>query len=263
MRITLNGLGLFLGLFAPVLIAAASPAQSWQSTRNQTLQPEAEQLLALANRARAAHGAGPLHWDPALAAAARQHCLRMVAEGPISHRYGGEEDLTERAGHAGAHFSLIEENVAIGPSAAAIHDEWMHSPGHRTNLLNPEVDRVGLAVVAARGVLYAAADYARAVPVLSQAQVEAEVAKLVRVRGVAVSHDPTTARVYCTQSSGSMGGNRPSFLMRWQDADLTHLPEQLVDRLGTGQYRRAAVGSCPAQDVEGSFTAYRVAVLLF
>ena len=32
-------------------------------------------------------------------------------------------------------------------------------PGHRTNLLNPEVDRVGVAVVATRGVLYAVADY--------------------------------------------------------------------------------------------------------
>ena len=109
-------------------------------------------------------GAGPLQWDPALAEAARQHCLRMAAEGPISHRYGGEPDLTERAGQAGAHFSLIEENVAIGPSPAAIHDEWMHSPGHRTNLLNPQVDRVGMAVVASRGVLYAVADYAKAVP---------------------------------------------------------------------------------------------------
>ena len=67
----------------------------------------------------------------------------------------------ERAGQAGAHFSLIEENVAVGPTPAAIHDGWMHSPGHRTNLLNPEVDRVGIAVVASRGELYAVADYAR------------------------------------------------------------------------------------------------------
>jgi uncharacterized protein YkwD len=50
-----------------------------------------------------------------LAAAARRHCLRMAAEGPISHRYEGEPDLSERAAQAGAHFSLIEENVAVGP----------------------------------------------------------------------------------------------------------------------------------------------------
>jgi hypothetical protein len=187
----------------------------------------------------------------------------MAAEGPISHRYDGEDDLSERAGHAGAHFSLIEENVAIGPTPAAIHEEWMHSPGHRTNLLNPEVDRVGLAVVAARGVLYAAADYARAVPVLSQAQVEDAVASMVRVSGVAILRDHATAREYCEQSSRTRGSGQPSFLMRWQDADLSRLPQPLMDRLGSGRYRRAAVGSCPAQNVEGSFTAYRVAVALY
>jgi hypothetical protein len=235
-------------------------AEYGQGRPPQALQPEAEQLLALANEARAAHGAGPLHWDPALALAARQHCLRMAAEGPIAHRYGGELDLSDRAGHAGAHFSLIEENVAIGPDAAAIHEEWMNSPGHRTNLLNPDVDRVGVALVASRGVLYAVADYAHAVVQLTPAQVEATVANLVRVSGITILHDPVTARAYC---AGTGGANQPSFLMRWQEADLTHLPQALVDRLASGNYRQAAVGSCPAENLEGSFSAYRVAVLLY
>jgi hypothetical protein len=199
----------------------------------------------------------------ALGEAARQHCLRMVAEGPIAHRYGGELDLTERAAQAGAHFSLIEENVAIGPTPAAIHDEWMHSPGHRDNLLNPEVNRVGVAIVASRGVLYAVADYARGVPVLTQSQVEAAVANLLRVSGIAIVTDRSTARLYCTQMNSPRGGAQPGFVMRWQGADLEHLPQALVDRLGSGQYHRAAVGSCPAKSVEGSFTAYRVAVLLY
>jgi hypothetical protein len=51
--------------------------------------------------------------------------------------------------------------------------------------------------------------------------------------------------------------------MRWQDADLSHLPQALVDRLASGHYHQAAVGSCPTQDVSGSFSAYRVAVLLY
>ena len=51
--------------------------------------------------------------------------------------------------------------------------------------------------------------------------------------------------------------------MRWQDADLTQLPQALAERLASGNYRQAAVGSCPAQITEGSFTAYRVAVLLY
>lgn len=235
----------------------------WQGERRQALQPEAEQLLALANESRAAHGASPLRWDPALAEAARQHCLRMAAEGPIAHQYRGEPDVSARAGGAGAHFSLIEENVAIGPDAAAIHEEWMHSPGHRTNLLNPEVDRMGAAVVASRGVLYAVADYDKAVPTLTNAQVEAAVAGLVRASGVTIVNDAATARAYCTGAGHAGGAGQPRFLMRWQGADLTHLPQALVDRLLTGQYRQASVGSCAAQDVQGAFSAYRVAVLLY
>ena len=260
MRTKWKGLILCLSLAATVIAARPSAAQG---VMRQALQPEAEQVLALANRARAAQGAGPLRWDPALAAAARQHCLRMAAEGPISHRYGGEPDLSERAGQAGAHFSLIEENVAIGPTPAAIHDAWMHSPGHRSNLLNPDVDRVGVALVASRGVLYAVADYARAVDVLTPAQAEATVAGLVHDRGLAILADRSDARAYCAQGKGSRSMKQPGFRMLWQEADLSRLPQTLLDRIASGRYSQAAVGSCPAQDMEGSFTAYRVAVLLY
>jgi hypothetical protein len=51
--------------------------------------------------------------------------------------------------------------------------------------------------------------------------------------------------------------------MRWQSGDLTQLPKALVDRLASGNYRQAAVGSCPAQGSQGSFTAYRAAVILY
>ncbi|MGA9671977.1 MAG: CAP domain-containing protein [Terracidiphilus sp.] len=259
MGISRRGLALGLILAVPAIFVQAQGRERGQ----QTLQPEAEQLLALANEARAAHGAGTLKWDPALAQAARQHCLRMAAEGPISHRYGGEADVSERAAQAGAHFSLIEENVAIGPDPAAIHEEWMHSPGHRTNLLNPEVDRMGAAVVSSRGVLYAVADYERAVQSLSATQVETTVARLIHASGVTILSDPTVARSYCAGGGHAGGAEQPRFLMQWQDSDLSQLPQALVDRLATGKYRQAAIGSCPAQDVEGAFTSYRLAVLLY
>jgi uncharacterized protein YkwD len=138
------------------------------------------QIYALTNQARAQAGVAALNWDPALAAAAMQHCRRMAAAGAISHQYRGEPDLTTRAAQAGAHFSLIEENVAMAPSAAAVHQAWMQSPGHRENLLNPEVDHVGIALVYARGALYAVADYSAAAQSLSPAQVEERVVSQVR-----------------------------------------------------------------------------------
>jgi hypothetical protein len=220
-----------------------------------------EQIMAQANQTRAQDGAGRLEWDPALAAAALYHCRRMAAEGPIAHQYGGEADLADRAGQAGAHFDLIEENVAVGPSAAVIHDEWMHSPGHRANLLNPEVNRIGVAVVESRGVLYAVADYSRGVESLTASQVEARVARLIRQSGVSIAADPMQARRACGTDSGAPQG--AGFVMRWQGAGLSQLPKPLADRLASGQYQRAAVGSCPARGSDGSFTAYRLAVLLY
>lgn len=263
MSVNLSGKCLFLGL---ALILLLDSARSQTSEARPTMQPEAEQIMALANQARAAAGAEPLKWDEGLAIAARKHCLRMAAEGPIAHRYPGELDLSERAGQAGAHFSVIEENVAIGPSPSEIHDEWMHSTGHRTNLLNPEVDRVGIGVVASRGVLYSVADYARGVQSLTASQVEARVAAMLRPSSVVVMGNPTVARAACAMDSGvpnSPDARRPGFVMRWQDSDLSHLPKALAERLASGQYRQAAVGSCTPSGVDGTFTTYRVAVLLY
>jgi hypothetical protein len=260
------GKGLLFFLVLVALLIARQPQAYSQSENRANIQTADEQLLAQANQERAQVGAGRLHWDPALAAAALYHCRRMAAEGPIAHQYRGEPDLSSRAGEAGAHFSLIEENVAVGSSADIIHDSWMHSPGHRTNLLNPEVDRVGIAVVASRGVLYAVADYSRVVQSLTATQVEARVATLIRQSGVSILGDPSLARAACATDEGvphSLNSAQPGFVMRWQGSDLTRLPPALVNRMDTRRYLRAAVGSCPAQGLDGSFTAYRVAVLLF
>ena len=257
---------LCLALGASVVFAQPTSGRSPRIQNSQAIQAEAWRIVQLANQARAGAGAGPLKWDAALATAARQHCIRMVAEGPLSHRYAGELEITERAARAGAHFSLIEENVALGPDPATIHEQWMHSPGHRSNLLNPVVDRVGVALVAGRRGLYAVADYARAVPLLTQAQVEARVAGMVQKRGIAVQYGAGAAREACVADRGVPGsgaGGNSRFIMRWQDADMSQLPHELTDQLASGEFHRAEIGSCQPQGQQGSFTAYRVAVLLY
>jgi len=250
---------LALGVFA----LGASAQRSQQAGPSPAA---AEELLALANQSRAQAGAAPLRWDAALAKAAMLHCERMVQEGPIAHRYGGEPDVTERTSAAGAHFSLVEENIAVGSYAAQIHEGWMHSPGHRTNLLNPQVDRVGIAVIAVHGAMYAVADYSRGVSVLSPEQVESRVAGLLRMSGISMRRDDHDARLACRVDHGfppDMNGGQPMFVMRWQGADLDHLPQDLVDRLGSGRYRSAEVGACPPRNAQEGFTVYRLAVLLY
>lgn len=253
-----------LSLAALLLCASAWMQASAQEHSN--LQPEATQLMVLANQARAAAGARPLRWDNALAEAALKHTLRMVAEGPIAHQYPGELNVSERAGLTGAHFDLIEENVAVAPTPAAIHDGWMQSKGHRENMLNPEVDSVGIAVVASRGVLYATADYSRGVQALTREQVESQVSKLIQNAGVKVQVDHRFARAACTMNNGlpgSLDSKQPTFVMRWEASDLNQLPKQLADRISSREFHQAAVGSCDAHGDQGTFTSYRVAVLLY
>jgi hypothetical protein len=252
------------GICLSVMMVAALTAVA-QQPEGDSRPAAAEQLFALANQSRAQAGVGPLEWDPALADAAMRHCRRMAMEGPISHRYGGELDVAGRAAQAGARFSLIEENIAVGSYVTTIHDGWMHSPGHRTNLLNPNVDHAGIAVVAAQGILFAVADYEQAVPVLSPSQIESRVADLIRMSGIVLRSENRDARGACALDHGlpPLSGTAPDFVMRWQGADLDHLPQELVDRLGTGEYRQAEVGSCPAQGGDPGFTVYRIAVLLY
>lgn len=253
-----------LSLVLLLLCAPAWMQAGAQERRN--IQPEAEQLMALANQARTAAGAPPLHWDSALAEAARKHTLRMVAEGPIAHQYPGELNVSERAGLAGAHFDLIEENVAVAQTSTAIHDGWMQSRGHRENMLNPEADAVGIFVVASHGVLYATADYAREVQALTLEQVESRFADQIRNAGVKVLTDHSVARAACVSDNGvpkSAEAAPPSFVMRWEGSNLNRLPQRLVDQLALRRYQRAAVGSCNTHGDDGTFTSYRVAVLLY
>lgn len=261
-------LRLILGLS---LIGLAVPVQGQITSRggpNGGLpQPaKAEELFALANESRAQAGLGKLEWDPELAAAALRHCLRMAAEGPISHQYGGEADLSTRAGEAGAKFSLIEENIAVGPFPATIHQGWLNSPPHRANMLSRDVDHVGIAVVAAQGVLFAVEDFSHATPQLRQAEIEGKIGGLLRNAGVIVRRDSTDARAACVLDRGLpklASPDQPQFVVRWQDSDLSHLPSNLSSSLASGRYKQAEVGSCAPRNVEGAFTVYRLAVLLY
>jgi uncharacterized protein YkwD len=260
-----------VALFATVqprpLLAAPPQNQQYpqEDTAASDLRGAVGQIFALGNQARAQAGVASLAWDPALAAAALQHCRMMAAAGPIAHQYRGELDLSSRAAQAGAHFGLIEENVALAPSAAAVHQGWMQSPGHRKDLLSADVDHVGIAVVYARGMLYAVADYSAMVENLSPAQVEARVAALVHASGVSILADREPARSACAgdRDLPRAAGARPAWMICWQNSDLAHLPKALVNQLASGKYRNAAIGSCPAQSDGGAFTSYRVAVLLY
>ena len=228
--------------------------------------PEEQQLLDLTNEARDTQGLGPLHWDAALAAAAAQHNQRMRGQPDLSHQYPGEDPLLARAAHAGAHFASIAENIAMGPSPAAIEREWLHSAPHRANIFDPRMDAIGIAVVRRGGDLYATEDFAQSVASVSPQQAETQVAAMLRQQGMAVTTDEAVvrdARETCEMETGSAGGTQPHFIVRWESPALNQLPDALTQRMASGKYKSAAVGSCTSTHPQSGFTIYRIAVLLY
>lgn len=238
-------------LLALVPVAAQAHAQT-----------VAEQyLLAAANQSRAEQGLPPVHYDPILASASLQHAREMATHAAISHQFNGEPDLAERGANAGAHFSLITENVAEAPTAVVIHDMWMHSSGHRANLLDPKVDSIGIAVVVHGTELWAVEDFARTVQTLSLNQQERTVAGVLSQTGLHVAQTTQDARQTCAMSTGFAGSRKPWFVMRYTAASLDQIPGELQSRINTGKYHEAIVGACATASMP--FTAYNIAVLLY
>ncbi len=136
---------------------------SWTSAMAQPKDEAADrQLFQAINRKRAANGLPSLKWDNALANAARQHAEAMAAQKSLSHGFPGEPSLHSRATRAGARFSWLSENVAAGPNAENISEQWMHSPNHRANLLDADMDTIGAGAIERNGVVFAVADFCKA-----------------------------------------------------------------------------------------------------
>jgi uncharacterized protein YkwD len=219
-------------------------------------------LLAAANEARASQGLPPVHLDPGLTEASAAHAREMADHATISHQFNGEPELAERGANAGAHFSIISENVGEAPTSVIIHDLWMHSPHHRANLLDPNVDSIGIAVVTRDNQLYAVEDFASTVQTLTFNQQERTVAGVIAKSGMKVTDTTEDARQTCMMSTGYAGSRQPWFIMRYTASSLNEIPSQLKSRLSSGKYHQAVVGACPISR-KTPFTAYNIAVLLY
>ncbi len=256
--------GMMLNLAIPSRAAAAGLLIALlRSAFAQAPNPQAERtLFELTNRVRAEHHLPPLFWDPALAIAARNHALRILGErSSLEHQYPGEPALVSRAAAAGARFTTISENLARGrTSPAAIEQLWMSTPVHRANLLNPQLDTLGIGVLEDNGTLIAVQDFTTAGPSLRQDDLEARVMQLLRDHGLASVVSSTAARTVCQQHATTAPSAR--LIVQWE-GDTSQLPDVLLQQLRQSRFTGAAVGACtPASQAPG-FASGRVAVLLF
>jgi uncharacterized protein YkwD len=142
-----------------MVIAALS---AFVAIHAQTGSSAAEQeFLMSVNRARQSQGLSALRWNEALATAARKHAAIMAQHGSAEHGFPGEPSLSSRVMQSGVHFVWLSENVILGSDVAAIEAEFLRSPKHRANILDPDMDTIGVGVVERGGQLFVVEDFAK------------------------------------------------------------------------------------------------------
>src|ERR1700737_1998115 len=185
------------------------------------------------NRERSAQGLPALQWDAALASAAREHAARMAQRNVLSHQLPGEPQVQVRATKAGARFTTIAENIAVAPNSATIHSAWMQSPHHRENILDPELNGIGIGVVKGNDGLFAVQDFSQAVANLNFKQQEQLVINNLNVHGMSATRATKDARKTCEMDRG-YSGTRPLSVSRFETANLSKLPFDLEQKLRSG-----------------------------
>lgn len=114
------------------------------------LTAEEKQLLELVNAERKKEGVPALRVSKTLFALARAHSENMAKQDRLGHELDGK-GAADRLRDAGYTFRAMGENVAAGQrTPAEAMDSWMKSEGHRRNLLNAELQEVGLGVAVSK-----------------------------------------------------------------------------------------------------------------
>lgn len=233
-----------------------------------------QQLLELVNQERQKAGLRQLRWSPELADAARAHSELLAQHEALSHRFRGEAALQQRAGKAGARFDKVAENVAYAPTVEKLHEGLMHSPPHRANILNPEYDAVGIAIVQNGGQLYATQDFARLLGSYSGAQAEDAVISAFnqarqtrRLPAMAVRRDPRLRKAAClkTLSAKKVLQRLPGAtdLAIYTTADPKQLPANMLKAAADRTLHRMNLGVCFQPGTQNGFSRYWVVAAFY
>ena len=118
---------LVLAVFAVPQPAAAGPAD------------DASAAAWLVNQTRADHGLGYLTPDYELQVLANRQANRMAESGSIFH-------TANLGGQLSWGWQRWAENVGYGPSVGWVHDAFMNSWYHSSNILDPSFNYVGVGV---------------------------------------------------------------------------------------------------------------------
>lgn len=138
--------GSLYGGYTPTTRTATPTTTALTSTGNTAVTTVEQELLRLTNQERIKNGLAPLQADSTLVSLARLKSKDMVARNYFSHTsptYGTPAQMLAKNGIT---YNYYAENIAQGADATRIHAMWMNSAGHRANILDARLNRIGIGV---------------------------------------------------------------------------------------------------------------------
>ncbi len=122
---------------APPPIQVLPPANTNQAEQD---------IFRLTNEQRVQNGVPALAWSEPLAQVARAHSQDMATRNFFAHVNPDGLDPFQRMKIGGISYLAAGENIAGGPTADIMMTNWMQSPPHRENILNPSFGHMGVGV---------------------------------------------------------------------------------------------------------------------
>ncbi len=106
-----------------------------------------QQVLELVNEQRANYGLAPLSYSKELEAVAYAHSKDMAQNNYFSHTNLSGQSPFDRIHTAGISYRSAAENIAAGQKTPQeVVSAWMNSAGHRANILNSSVTKMGVGI---------------------------------------------------------------------------------------------------------------------
>ena len=104
-----------------------------------------DQVVSLTNNFRRQNGLSALTANPLLNAAAQTQSQNMALQDYFDHTAPDGSTPGQRVTAAGYQWSRVAENIGAGYNTAdAVVQGWINSPGHRANMLDPNVTEIGV-----------------------------------------------------------------------------------------------------------------------
>lgn len=151
----------------PLIVSRSTTTPGAESINPQGGPLDPYEIILLTNKERVAAGLPALSFEQHLGAMATAKANDMIQKQYFAHVSPDGIDLTKLAQTHGYLYLNVGENLALGDftSSADVVSGWMHSPGHRANILNKNFTEIGVSAILGnyegRNVWYAVQEFGR------------------------------------------------------------------------------------------------------